>query len=118
MAGNTITQQIMREFKVSFDDAEQLKLAHAFVAFSGAHEEVKSETIQKVSKSVRSVMTRMHAEINRSINFYRSQQGGKPPALVLLTGGTSVIPFTDTFLREKLSVEVDYFNPFLNVARA
>ena len=116
VAGNAITQQVMREFDMSFADAEELKRAHAFVAFGGAYEGPKSEVVDKVSKSVRSVMTRMHAEVNRSINFYRSQQSGQQPALVLLTGGTSIIPYTDTFLKDKMKVDVDYLNPFLNVA--
>ena len=116
VAGNTITQHIMREFNMNYADAEDLKKAHAFVAFGGAYEGPASEVADKVSKSVRSIMTRMHAEINRSINFYRSQQGGGKPELILLTGGTSVIPYTDTFLKEKLKVEVDYLNPFRNVA--
>ncbi len=116
VAGNSITQQIMTEFGLSFADAEELKKAHAFVAFGGAYEGPKSEVVDKVSKSVRSVMTRMHAEINRSISFYRSQQAGQSPSLLLLTGGTSVIPYTDTFLKDKLKVDVDYLNPFLNVA--
>ncbi|MFH0952974.1 MAG: type IV pilus assembly protein PilM [Verrucomicrobiota bacterium] len=116
VAGNAITQQIMAEFNLSFLDAEELKKAHAFVAFGGAYEGPKSEVVDKVSKSVRSVMTRMHAEINRSINFYRSQQSGQAPSIVLLTGGTSVIPYTDSFLKDKMKVEVDYLNPFLNVA--
>ena len=116
VAGNQITQLIMNEFGISFDDAGALKKAHAYVAFGGAYEGPQSETVDKVSKSVRSMMTRLHQELNRSINFYRSQQGGQQPALLLLTGGSSVIPYTDTFLREKLNVETDYFNPFNNVA--
>ncbi len=116
VAGNQITQLIMNEFSISFDDAEALKKAHAYVAFGGAYEGPQSETVDKVSKSVRSMMTRLHQELNRSINFYRSQQGGQQPSLLLLTGGSSVIPYTDTFLKEKLNVETDYFNPFNNVA--
>lgn len=116
VAGNQITQAIMNEFGISFDDAEAMKKAHAYVAFGGAYEGPKSETVDKVSKSVRSMMTRLHQELNRSINFYRSQQGGQQPSLLLLTGGSSVIPYTDTFLKEKLGVETDYFNPFNNVA--
>ncbi len=115
VAGNAITQQIMQEFNLSFADAEEMKKAHAFVAFGGAYEGHKSEVVDKVSKSVRSVMTKMHAEIVRSINFYRSQQAGEAPTMVLLAGGTSIIPYTDTFLKEKLNVEVDYLNPFNNV---
>jgi type IV pilus assembly protein PilM len=118
VGGNTITQSIMNEFGISFDDAEAMKKAHAYVAFGGAYEGPQSETVDKVSKSVRSMMTRLHQEINRSLNFYRSQSGGAKPELLLLTGGSSVIPYTDSFLREKLRIETDYFNPFNNVAVA
>lgn len=116
VGGNTVTQQIMREFNLAFEDADKLKKAHAFVAFGGAYEAPASETADKVSKTVRTVMTRLHTEINRSINFYRTQQSGSQPGQVLLTGGTSIIAYTDTFLKDKLRVEVDYLNPFLNVA--
>lgn len=118
VAGNTITQQIMREFNMEFAEAEEMKQAHAFVAFGGAYEAPSSEVADKVSKSVRLVMTRMHAEINRSINFYRSQQGGSRPDLILLAGGSSIIPHSEVFLKEKLKVEVDYLNPLRNVVVA
>jgi len=106
----------MQEFGLGYADAEQMKKAHAFVAFGGAYEGAQSEAVDKVSKNVRGVMTRMHAEIDRSIKFYRSQQGGRQPQLVLLTGGTSMIPYTDVFMKDKLKVDVDYLNPFQNVA--
>jgi type IV pilus assembly protein PilM len=61
------------------------------------------------------VVTRLHAEVSRSINFYRSQQGGSPPARVFLAGGSSVLPHMDTFFREKLKVPVEALNPFANV---
>jgi len=115
VGGQTITQQIMKEFNLSQADAEDLKKQHAFVSFGGAFEAPPSEVADKVSKSVRSIMTRLHAEITRSINFYRTQQSGGMPQLALLTGGGSIIPYTDTFLKEKLKIEVDYLNPFLNV---
>lgn len=116
VGGNTITQQVMREFNLSYEDAEKLKKAHAFVAFGGAFEAPASQVADKVSKTVRTIMTRLHTEITRSINFYRTQQSGGEPTLALLTGGTSIIAYTDTFLKEKLKIDVDYLNPFINVS--
>lgn len=115
VAGNAITQLVMKDFDVEYADAEALKYEHAQVAFGGAYEPLEDEDKERISKAVRSVMTRMHAEINRSLNFYRGQQGGSPPVRVLLTGGTSIIPHVDTFLNEKLGVEVEYLNPFQEV---
>lgn len=116
VAGFAITQEIMKEFEVSFSEAEQLKLAHGFVAFGGVYAGPDSEDADRVSKIVRNVVTRLHAEVNRSINFFRGQQGGSPPSLVLLTGGSCVIPHLDTFFREKLAVQVEYMNPFANIS--
>lgn len=116
VAGNAITNELMKEFEVTFEEAEDLKKEHGFVAFGGVYAGPDSEIADRVSKVVRNVITRLHAEVNRSINFYRSQQGGSPPSLVLLCGGSSIIPHTDTFFREKLQIQVEYLNPFINVA--
>jgi len=118
VAGNTISQSIAREMDLPFNEAENLKIEHAVVGVGGAAEIQGDETVTRISKIVRNVMTRMHAEINRSINFYRGQQGGAKPEHILLSGGTSVIPGADTFFREKLKVNVTFFNPFENVAVA
>ncbi len=118
IAGNTVTQQISKEFGIPFADAEEMKRRHGFVALGGAYEEPDSEVAATVSKIVRNVMTRLHGEINRSINFYRSQQKGRKPEKLYLAGGSSVMAFTPRFFSEKLRIPVEYFNPFKVVALA
>ncbi len=114
VAGNTITQEIAKSFEVDFHEAERMKREIGFVALGGVTAS-DDEMADKLSKVIRNVVTRLHAEINRSINFYRSQQGGSVPSRVLLTGGSSTISHMDTFFREKLKVDVDYLNPFASV---
>ena len=115
VAGNAITQDLAKSFNISFQEAEALKREQAFVSLGGVYAS-EDERSERISKIVRNVVTRLHAEISRSINFYRSQQGGSAPVRVLLTGGSAVLPHLDTFFREKLQVEVSYLNPFTNVA--
>jgi len=116
VAGNAITQEIAKSLQIGFKEAEALKQQHAFVALGGVFSSGgDDEMADRISKIVRNVVTRLHAEISRSINFYRSQQGGSAPVRVLLTGGSSVIPHMDTFFREKLQVDVEILNPFINV---
>ncbi|MEI8242900.1 MAG: type IV pilus assembly protein PilM [bacterium] len=115
VAGNAITQEIAKSFQITFGEAEALKRQHAFVALGGVFSAGDDEMADRISKIVRNVVTRLHAEISRSINFYRSQQGGTAPGRVLMTGGSSVIPHMDTFFREKLQVETEVLNPFINV---
>lgn len=114
-SGNMITQQLMKEFELPFKEAEDLKFAHASVAFGGAYEDYSDKVISKVSKTIRGVMTRLHIEVERSINLYRHQQGGHSPTRLFLAGGGSVISRTDEFFKEKMKIEVEYLNPFKNV---
>lgn len=112
IAGYSITQQIAKEFGISNEEAEVLKRRHGFVALGGAYEEPESEVAATISKIIRNVMTRLHGEINRSINVYRTQQKGNKPTRLYLAGGSSTMQFTDTFFSEKLRMEVTWFNPF------
>ena len=114
VAGNAITQEMAKSFQIPFAEAETLKREQAFVSLGGVYA-TEDETAERISKVVRNVVTRLHAEISRSVNFYRSQQGGSAPVRLFLTGGSSVMPHLDTFFREKLQVEVAYLNPFMNV---
>jgi len=118
VAGNSITQEIAKGLNIEFAEAEAYKRAAGFVALGGVYAVADDEKADRVSKMIRNVATRLHAEVNRSINFYRSQQGGGIPSRVLLTGGASMLPHLDTFFREKMQVDVELLNPFINVAVA
>lgn len=111
VAGNAITQEIAKTFQVDFREAEKMKLEAGFVALGGVTA-AEDDATDRMSKCIRSVVTRLHAEVNRSINFYRSQQGGSVPAKVYLTGGSSILQYMDTFFREKLKVDVEFLDPF------
>ena len=116
IAGHAITLQISKEFGISYKEAEEMKRRHGFVALGGAYEEPDSEVAATVSKIVRNVMTRLHGEISRSINVYRSQQKGRMPEKLYLSGGCSVMGYTPRFFSEKLKMPVEYLNPFKNIA--
>lgn len=112
IGGNTITQQIAKEFGIEFNDAEEMKRKHCFVALGGAYEDSDSQVAATISKIARNVMTRLHGEINRSINAWRSLHGGSRPKSLFITGGSSIIPYVPHFLNEKLHLEVSFLNVF------
>lgn len=111
VAGNVITREIATALGCSADEAEQVKCEHGYVSMGGVTEDA-DETIDCVSKVCRAVLTRLNAEIVRSINFYRSQQGGGAPTRIYLTGGTALLPQIDTFFADALGIEVVFLNPF------
>jgi len=114
--GSTITQQIAKEFGEAFQLAEERKKRDGFVSLGGAYAEPDDPDVARVSKMIRNSMTRLHAEIARSISFFRSQQSGSPPERVYLSGGSATLPYMREFFQEKFQLPVEFFNPLRNVA--
>src|SRR4051794_14187835 len=115
IGANSITQEFAAESKLRFNDAEKVKVAEGFVSLGGAYEEPENPHQAAISKIARQVMTRLHIQVNQTIQFYRGQQGGSAPQRLFLAGGASIMPYTSQFFAEKLNISVDYFNPFRNV---
>ena len=115
LGANTITQDFANEAKLKFDDAEKIKIAEGFVSLGGAYEEPENPHQAAISKIARQFMTKLHIQVNQTIQFYRGQQGGAAPQRLFLSGGASIMPYTAQFFAEKLNMPVEYFNPFRNV---
>src|SRR6266704_2742391 len=115
LGGSTITGAIAREFNESFAAAEARRKRDGFVSLGGAAEPADPD-IGRVSKTVRSTMTRLHAELMRSITHYRAQQQGKSPARIFLCGGGAGIPNMCEFFHEKFELPIEFFNPLQKVS--
>jgi type IV pilus assembly protein PilM len=115
VGANAITQEFAAESKLRFDEAEKFKVSDGFVSLGGAYEEPDNPRVAAVSKVARNVLTRLHLQVNQTIQFYRTQQGGGAPIRVYLCGGGSLMPYAAQFFEEKLSLPVEFFNPFRNI---
>jgi type IV pilus assembly protein PilM len=115
LGANSITQDFANESKKKFDAAEKIKIAEGFVSLGGAYEEPENPDQAAISKIARQFMTRLHIQVNQTMQFYRGQQGGSAPVRLFLSGGASIMPYTAQFFAEKLNVPVEYFNPLRNV---
>ncbi|HVU07099.1 MAG TPA: type IV pilus assembly protein PilM [Verrucomicrobiae bacterium] len=115
LGANSITQDFANEAKLKFDIAEQIKVKEGFVSLGGAYEEPENANQAAISKIARQFMTKLHIQVNQTMQFYRGQQGGSAPQRLFLAGGASLMPYTAQFFAEKLNVPVEYFNPFRNV---
>ncbi len=116
--GSSASAAIAKELGEPFAAAEFRKKREGFVSLGGAYAEPSDPDIARISKLVRSTMTRLHAELMRSISHYRSQQQGAAPERVFLAGGSASTPYMREFFREKLQLPVEFFNPLRNVAVA
>src|ERR1700720_711014 len=115
VGGSSITVAIAKEFNEPVAAAELRKKRDGFVSLGGAYAEPANPEIARVSKLMRSTMTRLHAEVMRSISHYRAQQQGNAPERVFLYGGSASTPYMREFFREKLQVPIEFFDPLRNV---
>src|SRR6266566_6824269 len=115
IGGSSITAAIAKEFGESFREAESRKRRDGFVSLGSAYAEPADPDVARVSKIVRTIMTRLHAELMRSIGHYRGQQQGSRPERIFLCGGSASMPYMREFFKEKLHLPVEFFNPLQNV---
>ncbi|HEX4629512.1 MAG TPA: type IV pilus assembly protein PilM [Chthoniobacterales bacterium] len=113
IGGASVSSAIAKEFDEPFAAAELRK--RRYDLGTGAVDSTDLE-IARVSKIVQGTMTRLHAELMRSISHYRGQQKGNLPERVYLCGGTTGTPCLREFFQEKLQLPVEFFNPLRNVA--
>ncbi len=101
LGANAITQDFANEAKLKFDDAEKIKIAEGFVSLGGAYEEPENPNQAAISKIARQFMTKLHIQVNQTIQFYRGQQGGAAPQRLFLSGGAAIMPlYGAIFCRE------------------
>ena len=92
IGGVSFTQAIAKEMSIPFEAAETLKLQKGAIAPNGA--EPSDEQAGLISTILKNAVTRLHGEIVRTNNRYKSQQEGSLPEVVYLAGrasGTAVV---------------------------
>lgn len=115
VGGSSISAAVAKELNLDITVAERLKIQKGFVSLGGAYAEPEDPTEARIAKVVRNTMTRLHAEIARSISFYRTSQSGSQPVRVILCGGTVSLPYMVEFFSEKLQTPIEFLNPLKNV---
>ncbi|MCQ2364417.1 MAG: type IV pilus assembly protein PilM [Akkermansia sp.] len=110
-AGSFITNQVAREFGMSFRDAEQFKVASGAVSLGNGHTDSMGEQEAALATVIRTAMGRLSSEVQRTINHYRAQYHGNAPVKAYICGGGARLPYALEFLQSALNITVEYFNP-------
>lgn len=116
IGGNSISAALQKRFDSrSFQEVEDFKRAEGLIPPPGNFTGAKSDEILEMGKIARTVMTRIHNEITRSITFYRTNQKGATPTQAYLAGGGASLPYSLEFFNEKLSLPIEFFNPLRRI---
>ncbi len=110
-AGAFVTNSIARELKLSFREAEEVKVAQGLVSLGNGHTETMGESQAALASVIRNAMTRLSSEVQRTINHYRAQYKGSSPTKVYICGGGARLGYTGEFLQSTLDLPVEVLNP-------
>lgn len=108
MGGGALTDDIMKQFNVSYEEAEHYK--------TGGDGNFSSTSIaREVSKLSERVSESLVTEIQRSLDFFAATTINADISKIYLSGGASQLPHLLRSLERRLEVPVEYVNPFRNI---
>jgi len=107
LAGNTITESLQEKYKVTFEEAEKIKIEGIPDGSDGDNLDLKNSILDFAQP--------ICLEIERSIDYFRSTFGGEYIKHVLLAGGSAGIYNLTKNLSEKLNVKTEIINPFFKI---
>jgi len=116
VGGSSITAAIAREFNEPFAAAEFRKKRDGSLNPADTSAGPPDADVARVTQIVRHIMTRLHAEVMRSVSHYCTQQQGNAPERAYLSGGGAGTAHIQEFFQEKLRQPVEFFNPLRKVA--
>lgn len=104
MGGNLYTEEIQKQLSVSGEQAETMKMV---VAKSG--NQALLDVVDRVNET-------LSQEIRRSIDFYNSTAANEDRiARVCMSGGCSKMHNLQSFVQQRLGMNVEILNPFKNI---
>jgi type IV pilus assembly protein PilM len=112
LGGNNITSAIATSFGVEFADAERMKRERGFAPSGNPERDGKGGQV------IGQVLTRLVAEINRSLAYFRSQPGGGTVSRIIVTGGGACLRNIIPYLQQHLGIEVRIGQPLAGLAIA
>jgi type IV pilus assembly protein PilM len=107
LAGNSITESLQEKYKVTFEEAEKIKI-------EGIPDGSDGDNLD-LNNSILDFAQPICLEIERSIDYFRSTFGGEFIKHILLAGGSAKIYNLTKSLSEKLNVKTEIMNPFLKI---
>ena len=95
IGGNNFTEALVKQFKLKFNKAEELKRNAATSKYG-----------RQILQAMRTVFADLVAEIQRSIGFYASTHRDSRISRVLALGGTFKLPGLQKYLQQNLQLDV------------
>lgn len=102
LGGNSISEALQGQYNITFEEAENKKV------------ECSPDDVE-LQNNILDFAEPICSEIERSIDYFRSTFGGENIKHVFLSGGSARINGLATALSQRLNIETEIINPFLEI---
>ncbi|TKJ39975.1 hypothetical protein CEE37_09570 [candidate division LCP-89 bacterium B3_LCP] len=109
IAGFAFTQELMKKYGLSYDDAEKVKRTEGLQPDLPLAESENGD--QGLRLAEKSSLERLGDEINRSLRYYVKETGQAFFNSIKLTGGSARLPGLDEYLEKKFNISATLYNP-------
>ena len=109
-SGNSITDVIRSIYKVSMEEAEEIKIEKSQQAKEGQEDQEFADVVQTTVEEIA-------GEIRRSFDYYKAQHREPQIHRVILTGGAAKLKDIHILLSNELGVEVTLADPSYGLTR-
>ena len=110
--GYHFTKDIMKQRKLSFEEAEKFKFEH------GLKKEEATESTKKIMSlniTEKTTEEQIAIEVKRSLRFYVKEAGTSDFRKILLVGGSAKIEGLPEYFSKQLNIESEVYNPFVDL---
>jgi type IV pilus assembly protein PilM len=117
IAGNTFTKAIQRSLGIDAKAAEAMKMRLGILVTADEKEKTLAENQKEalqVSTALTPVAKDLLTEIQRSIDFYVTQNPDRALNHLFITGGSANLKNLGQYLHQELKMPVDIFNPLMS----
>lgn len=105
IGGRQITEEIQKRLKMTYEEAEALKVK----------ERDSGPQSAEVEKIVQGIAEHLATEVRRSLEFYAASTSGGEIKKVFLSGGCAKIKMLPGLIEERIGTPVEVFNPFMQI---
>ncbi|MBN2145450.1 MAG: type IV pilus assembly protein PilM [Candidatus Aureabacteria bacterium] len=110
----SLTQSLMRNFELSYEEAESLKFK-GFIMNESSFSRPSDDINYKINHLITTGAKKLHAEITRTLNFYKTQFNDIEFDRIILGGGGSRLDDLKAYLSSKFRVTVDSACPLQGI---
>jgi type IV pilus assembly protein PilM len=105
MGGRQITEEIQKRLKMTYEEAEAIKIREKDAGSQNA----------EIEQIIQSMVEPLAQEVRRSWDFFQATSAGEDVKKIYLSGGCAKIQMLPSMIEEKMDTPVEVFNPFTKV---